>query len=88
MGQTGNTNVVLLADHNSVLHRTLELVVPTKETASDNTPAYRKATQAARNVEVDSYMQMGLVDGWPLIHDQSDHPTEMGLTCPTREPRR
>ena len=53
-------NMVLLADHNSVLDETLDSSALAKETTLDGTSAYRKAMQTAREVEADSYMQMGL----------------------------
>ena len=64
--------MVLLADHNSVRDETVDSGAPAKETTSDGTSVYRKATRTAREVEVDSCLQMGLMDGWPLIRDRSE----------------
>ena len=82
MNHTGPTNVVPVADCNSLLDETLDLIVSARETTSDNTYVRRKATQAAQIVEVDSYMQSGLLDGWLLIDGQSDDPTGDGIDIP------
>ena len=80
-------NIVMLADHNSILDETLDSKDPAKESTADATTAYRRTTQLAREVELDSYMEIGLMDSWQLIHEQSEDPMEMGLTYPAKEPK-
>ena len=52
----------MLADHNSILDETLDSKDPAKESTADATTAYRRTTQLAREVELDSYMEIGLMD--------------------------
>ena len=88
LAHTGPKRVVLLADHNSILDEMLDSKEPAKETTANSTSAYTRATQIAREVELDCYTQIGLMDSWPLIHEQSEDPTEMGLTYPAKDLKR
>ena len=78
-------NIVLLADHNSILDKTLD--VRESETASQSNSYYRQITREARTKEKESYDTIGISDVWTLIHEEVDE-TNKGLTYPTTEPRR
>uniref|UniRef100_A0A7S1N8S7 Endonuclease/exonuclease/phosphatase domain-containing protein n=1 Tax=Eutreptiella gymnastica TaxID=73025 RepID=A0A7S1N8S7_9EUGL len=57
--------VVVLADHNSVLHETLDSTSPMEETGEDT--YYRTATRTARQKEQEAYGALDLLDVRPLV---------------------
>ena len=78
-------NIVLLADHNSILDETLD--VRETETAPQSNIYYNQIASEARTKEKESYDAIGITDVWPLVHEEVDE-TNKGLTYPATEPRR
>ena len=83
---TEATNIVLMADHNSVLHETLDSINPLQESGEDT--HHRTGTKMARLKEQEAYGALQLMDTWPLIYEPTHQRDSMGLTYPAVEPRR
>ena len=78
-------NIIMLADHNSILDETLD--AKESEVSTQANSYYRQITREARIKEKEAYEAIGVTDVWPLVHEEAEEGTK-GLTYPALEPRR